>query len=123
MTKMKSLTKQLNKLNNTITIKKGNENISGGKIDVKLIDNITLTGTDLSGSTISWRSDKPEILNINENGQIQFGNQYQTGDVKITASVPNSENYKGTSSQTTLSVSKATDEIHFKLNNAEKVRG
>lgn len=108
------------KANNTITIKKGTENISGSKIDVKLIDNITLTATDLSRSTISWASDKTEILNINENGQIQFGNQYNTGDVKITASVPNSENYKGTSSQTTLSVSKATDEIHFKLNNVEK---
>ena len=108
------------KANNTITIKKGTENISGSKINVKLIDNITLTATDLSRSTISWASDKTEILNINENGQIQFGNQYNTGDVKITASVPNSENYKGTSSQTTLSVSKATDNIHFKLNNVEK---
>lgn len=103
------------KANNSITIKKGNENITGKTIDVTLIDEITLTATDSSESTINWVSDRTEILDIIENGKVQFSGQYKTGDVKITTSVSNSDNYKKAESQTTLKVSKATDEIYFEL--------
>ena len=47
------------KADNEITIKKGTTNISGGKINVTLIDDIELTAEDSSKiSTISWKSDR-----------------------------------------------------------------
>ncbi len=77
----------------TVTIFKGEEDVSGKTIDLNENDEVTLTATASKGSEINWSSDKPDVASV-DGGKVTAHrpgkatiSAFVTGSIRATVTV------------------------------------